>query len=184
MSNVQKQKPSRTCIKSYSDYRSFRPYLKNDFNQRCGYCDDPDTHYGQEIAYHIDHFKPKSKFSSLKADYHNLVYSCPYCNNAKSNEWKDVDGFIDPCKDEYDTHLERDNKGKIIFKTPRGEYVVINLKLYLRRHSLIWTLGVLEKQKQQLKEIQTNNPNELDISKQFMFIQNKIDDYINNLGNI
>ena len=33
MSNtIQKQKPARTCTKIYADYKSFKPYLVNDFN--------------------------------------------------------------------------------------------------------------------------------------------------------
>jgi uncharacterized protein (TIGR02646 family) len=81
-------KPTRTCAESYSNYRSFKKHLENDFNNRCGYCDDPDSYYGQEISYHIDHFKPKSEFPELEVEYKNLVYSCPYCNRAKSNKWK------------------------------------------------------------------------------------------------
>lgn len=182
MSNVQKTKPSRTCTKTYSDYSRFRPYLRDDFNQRCGYCDDPDNHYGQEMSYHIDHFKPKSEFPDLKTNYNNLVYSCPYCNRAKSNKWKDIEGFIDPCESEYDKHLERSPKGEIIYRTDRGEYIATNLKLYLKRHRLIWTLGILEGQKQQLNKIQTNDKNELDILRRFKVIQNQIDSYTGNLS--
>ncbi|CAC9538139.1 hypothetical protein [uncultured Gammaproteobacteria bacterium] len=179
MSNVQKQKPSRTCTKTYSSYRSFRSYLADDFNHRCGYCDDPDIHYGQTISYHIDHFKPKSKFPDLETNYSNLVYSCPYCNGAKSDKWQEVDGFIDPCDNEYDKHLERTDKGKITCVTQRGQYIVENLRLYLKRHELIWSLAILEWQKQQLNQINTIDSNELMVLRKFKEIQEQIDKYNN-----
>ncbi|SMN14781.1 hypothetical protein CRYPA_721 [uncultured Candidatus Thioglobus sp.] len=177
MTKVQQQKPIRTCNKSYSQYKSFKRYLRDDFNRRCGYCDGSDIHYGQKINYHIDHFKPKSKFPNLETEYSNLIYSCPYCNNAKSDKWEDVDGFIDPCNDEYDNHLQRDNKGQIKATTRQGKYIVNNLKLYLKRHELIWSLSILEKQKQQLNQIDANDSNELEILKQFRGIQVQIDIY-------
>ncbi|VVH65429.1 hypothetical protein BSPLISOX_191 [uncultured Gammaproteobacteria bacterium] len=181
MTTVQKTKPTRTCTKSYSNYPSFKQYLKNDFNNRCGYCDDPDLHYGQEISYHIDHFKPKSKFPKLETNYKNLVYSCPYCNRAKSNKWKAKNGFIDPCSQEYDENLQRDDKGEIQSITERGEYIFQNLRLYLKRHKLIWALAILEKKKLQLDEsldaMPTNDPNELKILRKFKEIQEKIDAY-------
>lgn len=40
MNNVHRVKPTRTCTKVYSVYQSFRRFLKDDFNQRCGCCDD------------------------------------------------------------------------------------------------------------------------------------------------
>ncbi|OIR24484.1 HNH endonuclease [Bathymodiolus thermophilus thioautotrophic gill symbiont] len=184
MSNVQKQKPSRTCTKAYLSYSSFRPYLASDFNQRCGYCDDPDTYYEQQVGFHIDHFKPKSKFPNLKISYLNLVYSCPYCNRAKSNKWQKVNGFIDPCSKDYEKHLKRDNKGKIKAKTLRGKYIVNNLGLYSKRHELIWNLAKLKEQKQQLRKIQTNNADELNALRQFKKIQDEIDSYVYSLGGV
>ncbi|SMN01283.1 hypothetical protein SPONL_1904 [uncultured Candidatus Thioglobus sp.] len=181
MEKVQQQKPTRNCEKSYSNYGSFRPCLRGDFNQRCGYCDDPDIHYGQKISYHIDHFRPKNKFPNLKTDYSNLVYSCPYCNNAKSDKWKEVNGFIDPCDNEYDSHLERNGKGKIRYKTDRGRYIFESLKLHLIRHELIWSLAILERQKQQLNKISTKNENELKALRQFKKIQEQIDILKDNL---
>lgn len=176
MSRVQQQKPTRTCDKTYVKYQNFRPYLKADFNQRCGYCDDPGSHYGQEISYHIDHFKPKSKFPNLETNYNNLVYSCPYCNGAKSDKWRETDGFIDPCDSKYDIHLSRNNKGQIKAKTPRGKYIVNNLKLFLKRHEVIWILATLDRQKQQLKN-NIDNGTTSEILSEFYKIQCQIDKY-------
>jgi hypothetical protein len=66
---------------------------------------------------------------------------------------------------------------QILFKTriirirlsasSRGEYIFQNLRLYLKRHKLIWALAILEKKKLQLDEsldaMPTNDSNELKI---------------------
>jgi uncharacterized protein (TIGR02646 family) len=178
MINVQKIKPTRTCTKSYSGYSSFKEHLEKDFNKSCGYCDDPNLHYGQKLDYHIDHFKPKSKFPKLETNYDNLVYSCPYCNRAKSDKWKVKNGFIDPCSQEYDKNLQRNDKGQIQSITVRGKYIVQHLQLHLRRHEIIWTLSRLKEQMQQLCAISTNDTNALRILNEIQEIQGKIDSYM------
>ena len=178
MSKVQNQKPTRTCDKTYANYGSFKSYLRNDFNQRCGYCDDNDFYSGGSRGYHIDHFKPHSKFPLLKQTYSNLVYSCPYCNGAKSNKWKTLNGFIDPCELEYDNHLERDKKGKIKFKTVQGKYIFQNLNLGLKRHELLWCINKLTVQKEKINYlINSEATANIEILSAFRDIQNKIDEY-------
>ncbi len=78
--------PIRTCTKKYARYRYYKAYLREDFNKRCGYCDDRDIICGGIRGFHIDHFRPQKPFSHLENDYNNLVYACPYCNGGKSND--------------------------------------------------------------------------------------------------
>ena len=54
--------PQRTCKKTFANYRSFKPYLRTDFRKKCGYTDCSDFWFGGPKTFHIDHFKPKSKF--------------------------------------------------------------------------------------------------------------------------
>ena len=145
--------PIRKCEKKYSSYRSYKKYLAEDFNYKCGYCDDYHFWSGGAGSYHIDHFAPKSKFPELETDYNNLVYSCPFCNRAKSDDWVTDDpeksivgdeGYIDPCDPTYHEHLTRNEKGEIVPKTKIGYYMYKKLKLYLRRHMLIWNLTELQ----------------------------------------
>ena len=93
-----------------------KKHLAEDFGHRCAYCDDLDTYGGGYRAYHVEHFAPKEKFPALRFDYDNLLYACPWCNRAKWDIWPSNDpkinvvgkeGFIDPCSEEYDQHLER-----------------------------------------------------------------------------
>lgn len=184
-SNIQREKPIRTCIKIYASYRSFKSYIRDDFNKRCGYCDDLDYFHGGKRGYQIDHFRPHSisRFTVLKEDYSNLVYSCPFCNGAKSNKWKDNEGFIDPCNEEYTTHLERNNKGQIKSKSEQGRYIYTNLNFYLKRHELLWMIERLEEQSIEINSyldtLDEGHDLELKILREFRKIQNQIKEYTN-----
>jgi len=132
----------RTDIVNKTRYQSYRQELQEDFNARCGYCDDHES--WKNSFYEIDHFIPKILLSENEhADYNNLVFSCRYCNNSKSNKWPTNDrvhcndgkiGFIDPCNGEYDIQFERNLKGEIIPKT----------ELDLRRHSIVWQIEKID----------------------------------------
>lgn len=179
---IQKQKPARTCSKIYSDYKSFKPYLAKDFNNRCGYCDSHDKFFGGLKNFQIDHFKPHSIsiFAQLKQEYTNLVYSCQSCNRAKSNKWKDVNGFIDPCDEEYDNCISRDYNGKIKHNnTEQGKYIYCNLNLFLRRHEFLWLIEKLENQKNEISALVENisDTGILELLLEFRRIQNAIDKY-------
>jgi uncharacterized protein (TIGR02646 family) len=134
--------------------------LAIDFENKCAYCDDHQHYSGGYNAYHVEHFAPKEKFKHLEFVYDNLLYSCPYCNTAKSNKWIGSDefeniignkGFIDPCSEEYNNHLQRNADGSIGFVTELGEYIYKELKLYLKRHQLIYNLEKVRVKKKQLR---------------------------------
>lgn len=146
-----------------------KKYLALDFNHRCAYCDDLDSMYGGKETYAVEHFAPKEKFPQLRYMYDNLLYSCPFCNRAKSDDWPSNDpninvvgqqGYIDPCAEEYYKHLDRDeNTGKITYKTPIGEYMYNHLNLHLKRHEILYMMNKLWDKINQLKE-------SIEISKQ------------------
>lgn len=138
-----------------------KKHLAIDFKNRCAYCGDLDIYAGGYRFYHVEHFAPKEKFPALKYDYDNLLYACPWCNRAKWDIWPsdtpDVnvvneEGFVDPCSEEYDTHLERRADGSIVGITPLGNYMVKTLKLYLKRHAIIYNVDRLDKKREELKQ--------------------------------
>lgn len=181
---IQKQKPVRSCTKTYADYKSFKPYLVKDFNNRCGYCDSHDKFFGGLKNFQIDHFKPHSipAFMSLKHEYNNLVYSCQSCNRAKSNKWENTEGFIDPCDATYEIFISRDSNGKVKHNnTKQGEYIYSNLNLFLRRHEFLWLIEKLENQKIEIKELREKplESDTLTLLLEFEKIQNAIDKYTN-----
>ena len=181
---VQKIKPKRTCTKKYKSHRQYKKYITDDFNRRCGYCDDADHWMGGWRNFDIDHFKPQNntnfpEFKNLASCYENLVYSCFYCNNKKDNEWSNTNGFVDPCSNEYDNHLCRNNKGQIKYITPQGKYIHKNLNLGLKRHELLWLMEKLNIQKEQLNTIlkSTTDNEKLTTLINFKKVQDKIDYY-------
>lgn len=169
MYKLRKNTPERTCTRVYKVYRTYKRFLVRDFNERCGYCDSPDVWCGGKRIFHIDHFAPWKKFESthpsIKTDYSNLIYSCPYCNGFKSDSWVSNDpliavngdeGFIDPCDIIYDTLFNRNDLGELIPQNDLAEYMYRNLGLGLERHSLIWLLEKLSTQIDELDKLVLN----------------------------
>lgn len=145
--------PKRTYLgKELKNYRSYKDFLAKDFESRCGYTDCIDFWYGGKQNFQIDHFKPKSKFPALETKYDNLVYSCSYVNRAKSD---DIGLYLDPVKENYNLHFYRDELGNIYpnENSDSAKYMYKKLKLYLKRHSIIWMLEQLEQRMFILQEI-------------------------------
>ncbi|WP_312106222.1 HNH endonuclease [Lachnoclostridium sp.] len=165
MVEIKKIKPRRSYTgEQWRTNQSNKKRLVKDFNRRCAYCDDYHLYSGGYNSYHVEHFAPKEHFPSLEYTYDNLLYSCPYCNISKSDKWPSEDhsvnitgdiGFLDPCNDDYYDHLKRRDTGEIIYQTNLGEYIYFELKLYLKRHCLIYNLDrIREKQTDLKKEIE------------------------------
>ncbi len=162
MGKIKDKKPVRSYTgEKWITNNSNKKRLVIDFEHKCAYCDDYDIYSGGYNSYHVEHFAPKEKFNKLQYTYDNLLYSCPYCNISKSNKWvgKTADenivgdrGFIDPCTDEYYIHLQRDERGNIIYRTKIGEFMYNELSLYLKRHKIIHNLEKIRNRKKLLKE--------------------------------
>lgn len=142
--------PQRTCTKKFSTYSSYKPYLRKDFSNRCGYTNCNDFWFGGATNFHIDHFIPWKNYPEkpdLKTDYNNLIYCCSYVNILKSNDEK---GFLDPTVVDFNLHFTRDAVGNII---PNPTSIEANLmfkklKFYLKRYQVIWMLDkILDRMK-------------------------------------
>lgn len=147
--------------KKWITNKTNKKYLAIDFDHHCAYCDDKDKYGGGQLAYQVEHFAPESKFPDLRHTYENLLYACPYCNRSKSDTWVSNDsaisvignkGFVSPCNDEYYKHLIRNNDGTISATSELGEYMRKQLKLYLKRHSIIYMLEQVDERCEQLEE--------------------------------
>jgi uncharacterized protein (TIGR02646 family) len=143
---IHAQRPVRREVAAQARYTLYRIDLRQDFIQSCGYCGDDDER-ADPSTFHIDHFAPKKQFPDLELAYANLVYACRFCNVSKSNHWIGKDakvsnngtqGFVDPCSEEYDAHLQRDSGGRIVAKSELGQYMIKRLRLHLIRHELLW----------------------------------------------
>ncbi len=60
----------------YSDYVSFRPWLRDEFVFRCVYCLVRECWGRFTGEFDLDHFVPQSQDESLTTEYSNLLYSC------------------------------------------------------------------------------------------------------------
>lgn len=158
--------PSRsTPQKIKANYRDYKPELKKDFNSRCGYCDSLEMDTWRETYYEIDHFVPVTIIRNIKKnDYHNLVYSCRSCNNAKRKHWYGNDenihnngkeGFIDPCQKEYAELFYRNDDGEIKYKknNPIAQWIHEKLKLYKKDHALIWKISLIDSILSEIEEL-------------------------------
>src|ERR1017187_2717618 len=78
----------------YSNYESYRDWLRDDFLFRCVYCLHREQWYNRGAAFHIDHFVPVVSDAGSICEYTNLLYACAACNEAKNA----ILGLPDPCK--------------------------------------------------------------------------------------
>ncbi|MCT3091384.1 HNH endonuclease [Lactococcus lactis] len=150
------------CENHFSKYSDdiCRTYLKEDFNDICGYCGKQMTLLKSKAQ--VDHFIPQKFAPDKKDDYSNLVYSCPKCNRGKWHHWpteciefshNDSEGFVDPATDEYDLHLIRNDNGEILGITEVGKYMVEKMKLDIRPIAIIWKVELLNKKLTEISNI-------------------------------
>lgn len=78
--------------RGYSDYPSFRPWLRDEFTFRCVYCLAREQWGRVTGEFGLDHFEPKARSPQQVVDYGNLLYCCRSCNALKGNA-----DIPDPC---------------------------------------------------------------------------------------
>lgn len=131
----------RNCNKKYKRFQSYLPYLGEDFNHRCAYCNTYDRLISEN--YRVDHFIPQdavrnTDMEELICDYNNLMYCCPKCNITKSSQYEgDIhDGsynnslFYNPVEIDYNKIFYRNEYGGITSEDKKGKEMIISLKLF------------------------------------------------------
>jgi hypothetical protein len=72
--------------RGYSNYRSFKPWLRDEFCFRCLYCLRRETWSSDaDQSFSVDHLKPRVTHPHLVCDYANLLYACCGCNTLKQD---------------------------------------------------------------------------------------------------
>ncbi len=125
---------------TYSDWKAL---LAQESLNRCVYCAIHENSMGGIRNFHVEHYRPKSKFADLENDYLNLFYSCPVCNTFKSNDWPNepVDDFSiacypNPSEVDFNTLFDVDMKrGLVEGKNVASKYV--QERVFLNRPQLI-----------------------------------------------
>lgn len=166
MKDFRKITPARRgTVATVNSYTKYKPLLREDFNERCGYCGDHD--FFRDTFYEVDHFVPKTQLKSISiTEYSNLVYSCRACNNFKRSKWPTQNehihndgkqGFIDPCNPKYAEQFERMQDGSIAPKTVLGTWMWSALNMGNPVHRLKWKLEELRIILEELNKIASDD---------------------------
>lgn len=67
----------------YSNYRSYRPWLRDEFDFRCVYCLIREQWGRVTGEFDTDHFLPQAVDRGHALEYDNLIYACRTCNLRK-----------------------------------------------------------------------------------------------------
>lgn len=70
----------------YSDYASYRPWLRDEFQYRCTFCLRREAWTGVFAEFALDHFEPVALHPADATTYDNLLYVCGPCNCRKGDE--------------------------------------------------------------------------------------------------
>ncbi|MBE2213968.1 MAG: HNH endonuclease [Opitutaceae bacterium] len=121
-----------------SGYRRYRIEVAEDCLQRCVYCDCRKDDIGGDPVMELDHFRPKSIFTTRTNDPTNLVLACRSCNRLKKNDWPagnttdshiDGEGYVDPFVDKRQEYFRVDEHGAVIPLKAPARYVERRLAL-------------------------------------------------------
>ena len=108
----------------YSDYESFREWLRDEFSYRCVFCLQREQWCRRQAVFHIDHFVPQVINPNLACEYDNLLYVCAACNSIKSDE-----AVPDPCEIAFGDCVVVLPDGKIESRNETGELLIELLRL-------------------------------------------------------
>lgn len=134
-------------------YEDWKASIATDCEGRCVYCSIREAENGGIDNFHIDHFRPKSRFATLRDIIGNLFLSCAVCNRFKSNDWpaepladQSHAGYVDPGLADYNQVLTvSDTDFRLSSGQVAGRYMIE--RLYLNRPQLIryWRARFLAK---------------------------------------
>lgn len=108
----------------YTDYVSYRDWLRDDFCFRCVFCLRRERWVRRRATFHIDHLVPRSEAPERECDYTNLVYVCASCNSVKSDL-----AVPDPCQVGFGQCVRVHDDGRIEPLSETGEVLIDLLRL-------------------------------------------------------
>src|SRR5262249_53593410 len=112
--------------RGYQDYRSFKPWLRDEFTFRCVFCLMRERWYPNgHAAFSVDHLQPVAIAPQRRCDYENLLYVCLHCNACKRDIWP----LLDPCRVALGAHLQVHPDGTIEALSAEGARLIAILRL-------------------------------------------------------
>src|SRR5262249_44817794 len=109
----------------YTNYESFRDWLRDEFLFRCVYCLHREQWYHRSTTFTLDHFTPVTVDDDGMCEYTNLLYACATCNNAK----RAIIGIPDPCKIRFSRCLRINDDGYVQALNDDGKKLEAALRL-------------------------------------------------------
>jgi len=105
----------------YRDYRTYKPWLRDEHDFRCVYCLQRELWSSESAAaFGVDHIEPKSVHPVMQTTYSNLCYCCNRCNSRKSQSSLPARAASEP----LGTHLEFNHEGNVAARTTIGSYLI------------------------------------------------------------
>ena len=124
---------------SYSDWKQ---EVASDCGNVCVYCAILESRYGGIDNFHVEHYRPKSRFPQFKETIGNLYLACAICNRFKSDDWPaeptqelNAPAYPDPSQWDFNGLFDVSADGIVEGKVVATKYVAE--KLYLNRPQLI-----------------------------------------------
>jgi hypothetical protein len=109
----------------YEDYRSYKPWLRDEFEFRCVYCLVRELWYpNRQDAFAVEHARPQQLAPDLVTNYDNLLYACNRCNS-----WKQTAEVLNPTRAALGDHVQVDAAGTISALTDAGRRLIRVLHL-------------------------------------------------------
>ena len=122
-------------------YKSWKERLALEADYQCVYCAIHESHFGGFRNFHVEHFRPKSRFTDLTNDYCNVFYACAICNVFKGSDWpsepsSEVPSYLDPSIVDYSTVFTVDWQTGLTVATAVAAAYMLE-KLFLNRPQLV-----------------------------------------------
>jgi 5-methylcytosine-specific restriction endonuclease McrA len=139
-----KRIPKENCIQpSSGTCHEWKAIIAAEGFFQCVYCAIHESSFGGTRNFHVEHYRPKSKFRHLEHDIINLFYACAICNTFKGDDWPDEPledlsnpSYPDPSKTDYNELFNYTKSvGALEGKFVTSKYLIE--KLYLNRPQLI-----------------------------------------------
>lgn len=137
-----KKVDSSNRVQQAGVYSDWKQQISDDCHNQCVYCSIHEQPWGGIDHFHIEHFRPKSKFESLEHIINNLFHACPVCNRFKSDDWPgdpnlNAVSYIDPSQVDYNTIFKiGPSTFNVIGEHMATKYMIS--RLYLNRPQLIY----------------------------------------------
>ena len=127
MLRVRQQHP-----KQMKNYKSYKRYLRLEFNYACAYCELSERERGGSCNFGCDHYRPQSLFPEFALDYNNLLYACSRCNSFKGDFWRvpkyTTMYILNPFEHDIDKHINK-SLPKWVPRTWPGYFTIDTLRL-------------------------------------------------------